>query len=297
MSGLSDSLGSVTASVAYAAIEPGQSPFDNPDTELDQYADEDGPTAVSMMQAQIDAVQEYADPEIEAPICRPLKPARLTFPPITDLLNGAVILVDLPEMPDIQLEIPPVLSDVINAATQAYGEISGALAGVMPMLGQLQGMVDMVAGLPNAIMGEIAGAVAGQIGGVLGELGALGPINTALALGGQAMQVHSALSMLANGNISSPAMLGNIASTLGAAAANSPALSNVLGPVANTLSSAANQAISAVAPFAGAASQIAFSASAISNAVSNPSAMTPATIATASASMVAGVQGAINSLS
>ena len=292
---LSSSMSSLVSSLTTISAPPEATPFQKPDTDMVQYESLDGPSAISLMQADIEAVWEYADPELGAPACKPMDAPLLELVPITDLQNSAIELVDLPalpEMPDIVLEIPPVLADAINAASEIYGEVSNALAAAMPMIGSIQALASDIQQLPNMILGEIGAQIGAQIGGVLSEISAMSPIATALQLGAQAMQVHSAISMLANGNISSPAMLTALSSSVNLGSMLSPAI----GEAASSVLSVANQAANAIAPIANAAFSVANAAQSISALANNPNGFTASAMVAATQSATDSIYSAIGSI-
>ena len=289
---IADSLSSMSSTLTAAATMPDPAPFQTPDTDIEQYEAEKGPSAVSLMMAEIEAVWHNVDPELGAPVCQPMSVPALDLQPITDLLNGSIIIEGLPEMPDIQLEIPQVLADALNAATAAYAEVSGALAAAMPMIGALPGMIAQLEQMPAMIMGEVGAQLGAAIGETLDAVGLLNPIMSAVQIGTQVNQVYSALSMVANGQVSSPEMMG----ALGNALSKGAALSPQLAAAANTVLNQASAAAVALGPIAGAAAQVAASTAAIKSAVSNPSTMTPATVASATAQATNAVAYAVGSL-
>lgn len=290
---LTTSLSIITTVVSNSSGQQPVEPFASPDTDLEQYADDKGPAAIVLMQEQIDAVQENADPDIDAPMCVPMDSPTLDLAPITDLVNGTLILDSLPQMPDIQLEIPAIAADAINVATEIYAEISGALNAALPLLSAMPAMINNLANMPSMIMGQVGAQIGAQIGGALDQVGLLNPIMFGAKLGVQAMQVHSALSMLKNGNISSPAMMGALGGSLQLATSVVPSL----GPTGASIINASAGVLGTINSVSNAALSAASSVSAIQAAVSNPSTMTPSIIANATSHAAYSVQSALSTIS
>ncbi len=290
---LTTSLSIITTVVSNSSGQQPVEPFASPDTDLEQYADDKGPAAIVLMQEQIDAVQENADPDIDAPMCVPMDSPMLDLAPITDLVNGTLILDSLPQMPDIQLEIPAIAADAINVATEIYAEISGALNAALPLLSAMPAMINNLANMPSMIMGQVGAQIGAQIGGALDQVGLLNPIMFGAKLGVQAMQVHSALSMLKNGNISSPAMMGALGGSLQLATSVVPSL----GPTGASIMNASAGVLGTINSVSNAALSAASSVSAIQAAVSNPSTMTPSIIANATSHAAYSVQSALSTIS
>lgn len=290
---LTTSLSIITTVVSNSSGQQPVEPFASPDTDLEQYADDKGPAAIVLMQEQIDAVQENADPDIDAPMCVPMDSPTLDLAPITDLVNGTLILDSLPQMPDIQLEIPAIAADAINVATEIYAEISGALNAALPLLSAMPAMINNLANMPSMIMGQVGAQIGAQIGGALDQVGLLNPIMFGAKLGVQAMQVHSALSMLKNGNISSPAMMGALGGSLQLATSVVPSL----GPTGASIMNASAGVLGTINSVSNAALSAASSVSAIQAAVSNPSTMTPSIIANATSHAAYSVQSALSTIS
>ena len=290
---LTTSLSIITTVVSNSSGQQPVEPFASPDTDLEQYADDKGPAAIVLMQEQIDAVLENADPDIDAPMCVPMDSPMLDLAPITDLVNGTLILDSLPQMPDIQLEIPAIAADAINVATEIYAEISGALNAALPLLSAMPAMINNLANMPSMIMGQVGAQIGAQIGGALDQVGLLNPIMFGAKLGVQAMQVHSALSMLKNGNISSPAMMGALGGSLQLATSVVPSL----GPTGASIMNASAGVLGTINSVSNAALSAASSVSAIQAAVSNPSTMTPSIIANATSHAAYSVQSALSTIS
>ena len=107
------------------------------------------------------------------------------------------------------------------------------------------------------------------------------------------MQVHSALSMLKNGNISGPAMMGVLGGSLQLATSVVPSL----GPTGASIMNASAGVLGTINSVSNAALSAASSVSAIQAAVSNPSTMTPSIIANATSHAAYSVQSALSTIS
>lgn len=257
---------SLVSSLTALSSPPNTTFFQKPDTNLAQYEALEGPSAVSLMQADIESVWAYAEPTLGAPVCKPMDVPLLELTQITDLQNGSIEVPSMPDMPSIELGMPSIPADALNAASALYGEVTGAIAAAVPMIGAIQSLVSDIQQLPNLILGEIGNQIASQMGGLLAEISALSPIAVSLQLGAQAMRVHSAISMLANGNISSLSMLSEMSVSIKLGAQLSPSIEAAAGSILSIVS----QAEQVLAPIEDAARTVANAASAISALVNNP---------------------------
>lgn len=290
---IADSIFSMSNVLTTLATLPTPAVFQAPGTDISRYESEEGPSAVSLMSDELYAVGSNSEPELGAPTGTYMEIPTLDLQPITDLTNSSIVIGDsLPGMPSIPVEIPDMLGDALSAATSAYSEVSGALASALPMLAALPSMISELEQLPGLVMNEVGAQLAESINEALDAVGLLNPIESAAILGIQINQVYSALSLIANGQVSSPSMLVDLGNALSKGSVLSPKLAEVAGVVLNQASVVA----SALAPITEALDLVSASVWVIKNVVSNPLLMTPELLTSAVTQASDSLSFAVNSL-